>query len=104
MTRGTEAPSAASAGQAPSPAQSPTELLQEAGALERSGAMQGAVDLIHLAQILCVVDVYDALTTTRSYRPALSHEAAVAQMLECRSWWRSDVFARFLDAVPGPAA
>jgi len=56
------------------------------------------------AQILCVVDVYDALTTTRSYRPALSHEAAIAQMLECRSWWRSDVFTRFLDAVPAPAA
>ncbi|MEO7822507.1 MAG: HD domain-containing phosphohydrolase, partial [Gemmatimonadaceae bacterium] len=28
------------------------------------------------ARILCVADVYDALTTTRSYRPGLSHERA----------------------------
>lgn len=32
------------------------------------------------ARILCVADVYDALTSARSYREALSHEAALAIM------------------------
>lgn len=32
------------------------------------------------ARILCVADVYDALTTTRSYRPALSREEALRIM------------------------
>ena len=33
------------------------------------------------ARILCVADVYDALTTTRSYRPAMSREEALEIML-----------------------
>lgn len=32
------------------------------------------------ARILCVADVYDALTTARSYRPALSHDEAMRIM------------------------
>jgi HD-GYP domain-containing protein (c-di-GMP phosphodiesterase class II) len=32
------------------------------------------------ARILCVADVYDALTTTRSYRPAMSREEALRIM------------------------
>jgi putative nucleotidyltransferase with HDIG domain len=32
------------------------------------------------ARILCVADIYDALTTTRSYRPALSQSEALAIM------------------------
>ena len=51
------------------------------------------------AQIICVVDVYDALTTTRSYRPAMTREEALATMQDCRHWWRPDVFAAFLQAV-----
>lgn len=35
-----------------------------------------------LARILQVVDVYDALTTTRPYKPALTHEHAAATMLD----------------------
>ena len=34
-----------------------------------------------LALILCVADSYDAMTTTRSYRPALSHDEALAQLI-----------------------
>ena len=34
------------------------------------------------AQIICIVDVYDALTTTRSYRGAMSHAEALARMEE----------------------
>jgi len=48
------------------------------------------------AQIIGIVDVYDALTTTRSYRPAMSHAAALAEMSQCRHWWRSDVYDAFL--------
>jgi putative nucleotidyltransferase with HDIG domain len=51
------------------------------------------------AQIICIADVYDALTTTRSYRAALSHDEAVARMTETTSWWRADVFAAFMGAV-----
>ena len=47
------------------------------------------------AQIICIVDVYDALTTTRSYRPALTPAEALRQITECRSWWRPDVYQAF---------
>src|SRR5207247_318449 len=36
------------------------------------------------AQIVGIVDVYDALTTTRPYRPAFSRPAALAQIDRCR--------------------
>jgi len=50
------------------------------------------------AQIVGIVDVYDALTTTRSYRPALSHEAAVAEIERCKGWWSEAVYAAFQQA------
>jgi putative nucleotidyltransferase with HDIG domain len=56
------------------------------------------------AQIICMADVYDALTTQRSYRPALMPEAAHARMLDVRGWWRPDVFEAYCLAVaPGQA-
>jgi putative nucleotidyltransferase with HDIG domain len=51
------------------------------------------------AQIICIVDVYDALTTTRSYRGAMSHEEALAKMGEVSSWWRPDVYQAFMRSV-----
>jgi putative nucleotidyltransferase with HDIG domain len=51
------------------------------------------------AQVIGVVDVYDALTTTRSYRPAMSHAEAVAEIGRCRHWWRPDVYEAFMSAV-----
>jgi HD-GYP domain-containing protein (c-di-GMP phosphodiesterase class II) len=45
------------------------------------------------------VDVYDALTTTRSYRGALVHAEALARMADCKHWWRPDVYAAFLKSV-----
>ncbi len=48
------------------------------------------------AQIICIADVYDALSTTRSYRGAMSQEAALARMNECRHWWRDDVYEAFM--------
>jgi putative nucleotidyltransferase with HDIG domain len=51
------------------------------------------------AQIICIVDVFDALTTTRSYRPALSPAEALVKMQECRGWWRPEVYQAFLRSV-----
>jgi putative nucleotidyltransferase with HDIG domain len=51
------------------------------------------------AQIICTVDVYDALTTTRSYREAMQPGEALKKMQECRSWWRADVFQAFVGTM-----
>jgi putative nucleotidyltransferase with HDIG domain len=51
------------------------------------------------AQVVGIADVYDALTTTRSYRPAMTHAEAVAEIARCRHWWRSDVYDAFVAAV-----
>jgi putative nucleotidyltransferase with HDIG domain len=51
------------------------------------------------AAIIGIVDVYDALTTTRSYRPAMSHEHALECMRETPHWWRTDVYEAFMRTV-----
>ncbi len=52
------------------------------------------------AMIICVADVWDALTTNRSYRPSLSKEEATAEMVRSQGWWRPEVFAAFERTVP----
>ncbi|HEY0996226.1 MAG TPA: HD domain-containing phosphohydrolase [Gemmatimonadaceae bacterium] len=42
----------------------------------------GAGELSPAARILCVADIYDALTSDRPYRAALTHEAAMAILRE----------------------
>jgi putative nucleotidyltransferase with HDIG domain len=54
------------------------------------------------AQIICIVDVYDALTTARSYKPAFSPVEALARMADVAHWWRPDVYEAFLQAVGEP--
>ena len=54
------------------------------------------------AQVICIVDVFDALTTTRSYRPAMTREASLAELERCRKWWRPDVFQAFMSSVGAP--
>jgi putative nucleotidyltransferase with HDIG domain len=51
------------------------------------------------AQIICAVDVYDALTTTRSYRGAMTRDEAISRMDECSHWWRPDVYQSFLEVL-----
>jgi putative nucleotidyltransferase with HDIG domain len=51
------------------------------------------------AQIIGIVDVYDALTTTRSYREALPHKQAVAELRRCRHWWWPEVVEAFMESV-----
>ncbi len=50
------------------------------------------------AQIVGIVDVYDALTTARSYRPAMSHDAAMMEIEKCRAWWSEAVYEAFLSS------
>jgi len=51
------------------------------------------------AQIICIVDVFDALTTRRSYHDPIPLAQAAARMEECRRWWRADVYEAFHAAV-----
>src|SRR6185503_9999912 len=51
------------------------------------------------AQIVGIVDVYDALTTTRAYRGALSPEVALQEITRCRSSWSPAVFEAFTKVV-----
>ena len=52
------------------------------------------------AQVVGIVDVYDALTTDRPYRPGMSHETALAEITKCRNWWSPRVFGAFIAALP----
>ncbi|MDQ2932448.1 MAG: HD-GYP domain-containing protein, partial [Gemmatimonadota bacterium] len=51
------------------------------------------------AQIIGIVDVYDALTSTRSYRAAMSVEDALVELRKCKAWWRPDVFEAAITAI-----
>jgi len=51
------------------------------------------------AMIIGIVDVYDALTTTRSYRGAMTRETALAEMLRSKAAWRGDVYDAFMRSV-----
>jgi putative two-component system response regulator len=56
-----------------------------------------------LARILQVADIYDALTTERPYKPALSHKEAVRVMEEeCDRGWRDpELIPLFADIATG---
>ena len=56
------------------------------------------------AMIICVADVWDALTTTRSYRPAMTTDEAMMQMQKSKGWWRGDVSSAFERTVPSMTA
>ncbi len=55
-------------------------------------------DIPTSAQIICIVDVFDALTTKRSYRAAMTRDAAIDVIQRDRHWWRYDVFDAFMTA------
>jgi putative nucleotidyltransferase with HDIG domain len=54
------------------------------------------------AQVVGIVDVYDALTTTRAYQPALPPEQALERMSGLRGWWSEPVFEAFLRSITAP--
>jgi len=59
-----------------------------------------------LARILQVADIYDALTTARSYKPAFSHTHALEIMLEesQRGWRDPELIPLFAEIRPDAAA
>jgi HD-GYP domain-containing protein (c-di-GMP phosphodiesterase class II) len=70
-------------------------------------ALRGDEVPLH-AQIVCVADVYDAMTSARSYQAAKPPEAGIEDMKGCmrgnRRWWRDNVFEAFLASAPQFAA
>jgi putative two-component system response regulator len=54
-----------------------------------------------LPRVLQVVDVYDALRTTRSYKPALTHEQAAATMRDeaARGLWDTELVDEYFDML-----
>jgi putative two-component system response regulator len=50
-----------------------------------------------------IADVYDALTTSRPYRTAMTRHAALEVMIEeCdRGWWDPGLFGEFRGAIEG---
>jgi putative nucleotidyltransferase with HDIG domain len=51
------------------------------------------------AQIVGIADVYDALTTSRPYRKAMTREAGMAEITRYRAWWSDRVFIAFVEAL-----
>ena len=57
-----------------------------------------------LARILQVADIYDALTTSRPYKPAFTHEQAIAIMLEeSRRGWRDPELVPLFAEIARPS-
>ena len=56
------------------------------------------------AQIVGIAEVYDALTSARSYHPPLSEQQALAVITRVREWWSPRVFdAMHRSLAPGAA-
>jgi putative two-component system response regulator len=56
-----------------------------------------------LAQVMSVVDVFDALTTVRPYKPAMPAEDAYEELFReaARGWRRRDLVEAFVALEPG---
>jgi putative two-component system response regulator len=60
-----------------------------------------ASQIPRLPRVLQVVDVYDALVTARSYKPAMPHEQAVQIMREeaCRGLWDAELVEEYVSML-----
>ncbi len=56
------------------------------------------------ASVIGIADVYDALTSARSYRPGMPSREALAMMQARRGWWRPEVYGAFRKAASAPTA
>ncbi len=54
------------------------------------------------AQIVGILDMYDALTTPRVHQPGLPAAHALAQMTRCRGWWSARVWEAFGTVITQP--
>jgi putative nucleotidyltransferase with HDIG domain len=55
------------------------------------------------AQIVGIMDVYDALSTTRPHQPGLPIGQALERMTACRGWWSDRVFEAFVRVIAQPS-
>jgi HD-GYP domain-containing protein (c-di-GMP phosphodiesterase class II) len=54
------------------------------------------------ARLIGVADAYDAMTSSRPYRPVMSHDAAVAELLRCSgSQFDPEIVSLFIRATDG---
>lgn len=58
-------------------------------------------DIPLFARIVCVADVWDALLSDRSYRPAYSQVNALGIMTQVSTWFDPRLYLTFLDIVRG---
>lgn len=57
-----------------------------------------------LARVMQVADIYDALTTSRPYKPAFTHDQAIAMMLEeARRGWRDPELVPLFAEIARPS-
>jgi putative nucleotidyltransferase with HDIG domain len=56
-------------------------------------------DIPQAAQIVGIVELYDALTTGWHHQPALPKGQAIERILSCRSWWSAQVYEAFVEAA-----
>jgi len=58
-------------------------------------------DIPLLARIMTIVDIYDALTTTRSYRERLPQEVALEILWEeaNKGWWDKEILGEFANMI-----
>ena len=69
---------------------------------DEGALIQAEADLdLAVSRVLQIVDVYDALTTERPYKPAYSMDKALAIMREevQKNWWDPRIFDAFSDLV-----
>ena len=73
--------------------------------LDGSGYPDGlrGTDVPLHAQIVCIADVFDAMTSARSYQSPVSAGDALTRMRGLTHWWYPDVFDAFATAVASAA-
>jgi HD-GYP domain-containing protein (c-di-GMP phosphodiesterase class II) len=58
-------------------------------------------DIPVVAQIVGIANVYDALTSSRPYRAALTPRQALLELSNCRSWWSREIFEACVPRIGG---
>ena len=56
-------------------------------------------DIPLFSRIICIADVWDALTNHRAYRSAMPHETALAEMNKNQSWFDPKLYTIFLEVI-----
>lgn len=57
------------------------------------------LDIPLFARIVCIADMWDAMTSKRPYHPIMNHAAALVEMNRCIMWFDPRLFAIFLSLL-----